>query len=83
MARLSFIRFWKRDAVPDIHARPSRLPADEIIVIATSVPEYRPAYKRDLLNCLCYPTGTSVRFSYRKRWIEPQLLEYWPGEHQK
>lgn len=81
MARLSFIRFWKRDAVPDIHARPSHLPADEIIVIATSVPEYRPAYKRDLLNCLCYPTGTSVRFSYRKRWIEPQLLEYWLREH--
>lgn len=80
MDRPGFIRLWKRNASPAAQALASQLPTDEIIVIATSVPDLRPAYKRDLLNCLCYPTGTSVRFSYRKRWIEPQLLEYWLKE---
>ncbi len=80
MERPRFIRLWKRDASPGTQALASQLSADEIIVIATSVPENRPAYKRDLLNCLCYPMGTSVRFTYRKRWIEPQLLEHWIEE---
>lgn len=81
MERPSFIRLWKKDTSLAAHTMASQLPADEILVIATSVPEFRPAYKRDLLNCLCYPTGTSVRFSYRKRWIEPHLLEEWIKEH--
>jgi hypothetical protein len=53
----------------------------EVIVIATSAPEKRPGYRRDLLNCLCYPIGTSVRFSYRKRWIEEHLLSRWIEHH--
>ncbi len=57
------------------------LSENEIIVIATSAPEKRPSYKRDLLDCLCYPNGTSVRFSYRKRWIEESLLNRWVAHY--
>ena len=46
----------------------------EILIIATSAPSNRPAYRRDLLNCFCYPNGTNVYFSYRKRWIDNELL---------
>jgi len=49
--------------------------ANELIVIATSTPLDSPGYRRDFLNCLCYPAGIPVLFSYRKRWIEQALLE--------
>jgi hypothetical protein len=45
-----------------------------LIVVATSAPSGRPGYKRDLLNCFCYPATMPVRFTYRKRWIHPDLL---------
>jgi hypothetical protein len=70
-----------------MHVRPNLprshlfLSEEEIIVIATSAPEKRPSYRRDLLDCLCYPNGTSVRFSYRKRWIEEGLLNRWIAQY--
>jgi hypothetical protein len=47
---------------------------NELMVIATSAPTDRPGYRRDLLSCLCYPSGISVLFSYRIRWIEKNLI---------
>jgi hypothetical protein len=82
VVRSRSLQFWKKDTSPAVQPVISQFSADEIIVIATSIPAHRPAYRRDLLNCLCYPTGTSVRFSYRKRWIETQLLERWIAEQQ-
>jgi hypothetical protein len=74
-----FTRFWRNSAAEKLGF--SLLSDGEIIVIATSTPPNRPAYRRDLLNCLCYPNGTSVRFSYRKRWIEEQLMNRWIEHH--
>lgn len=44
----------------------------EVIVIATSAS--RPKYRSDFLKCLCYRSGTHVRFIYRKKWIQKGLL---------
>lgn len=46
----------------------------EILIIATSAPPDRPGYRRDLLECLCHTEKTRVRFTYRRRWIDEQLL---------
>ena len=51
-----------------------------LIVIATSAPSNRPRYRRDLLNCLCYPQGHLVRFSYRRQWISDDVLSAQPGK---
>lgn len=77
--QLSFTHFW-RNPVPE-NSGLSLLSGQEIIVIATSTPPDRPAYRRDLLSCLCYPNGTSVRFSYRMRWIEESLMKRWIEHH--
>lgn len=74
-----FTRLWRYPTAEKIGL--SLLSDSEIIVIATSTPPNRPAYRRDLLNCLCYPNGTSVRFSYRKRWIEEELMNRWLEHH--
>lgn len=47
----------------------------ELLVIATSAPPKRPEYRRDFLSCLSYPPGISVLFSYRKKWIEDNLIK--------
>jgi len=47
-----------------------------LVVIASNTPQSRPQYRRDLLACLCYPSGTIARFSYRKKWIQGGLLEH-------
>ena len=47
---------------------------NQIIVLATSAPPSRPGYRRDLLEALCHSDGTLVRFTYRKKWIEEELL---------
>jgi hypothetical protein len=43
------LQIWKKDIAPPAHSVNSQFSADEIIVIATSIPAHRPAYRRDLL----------------------------------
>jgi hypothetical protein len=52
----------------------------DILVIATSAPVDRVAYRRDLLNCMCFPASISVYFSYRRKWIDPLVLSQPPKE---
>jgi hypothetical protein len=40
-----------------------------LLIIATSAPPLRLAYRRDLLSCLGYPDGHRVSFTYRRKWI--------------
>lgn len=47
----------------------------QIVVIATSAPTDRSSYRREFLKCFCYPKDTVIRFTYRKRWIDPNLLQ--------
>ncbi len=49
--------------------------ANKITVLATSAPANRPGYRRDLLESLCHCDGTLVRFTYRKKWIEEEILK--------
>lgn len=44
----------------------------DIIVVATS--GAREEYRRDFLHALGAPEGMPTNFSYRKRWIEPDVL---------
>jgi hypothetical protein len=60
---------------------------DKILVISTSAPinpnkpeRHRPRYRREFLKCLCYPKDTNIRFTYRKKWIDPDLLKLKPHE---
>jgi hypothetical protein len=49
--------------------------SDTIVVISTSAPNDRPGYRRDLLKCVCLPNGSPVWFTYRRRWIDAELLQ--------
>lgn len=51
-----------------------------VIYIATSVPEDRPEYRRDLLSCFGYGPGTHIRFLYRKKWIAEKILAQFPAK---
>jgi hypothetical protein len=35
----------------------------------------RPLYKRDALECTCYPPGYLFRFRYEKRYVDPNIWE--------
>jgi hypothetical protein len=45
------------------------------MAIATSAPDDRPAYRRDFLMCMAAPVGYVARFSYRKRWYDPNIFD--------
>ncbi|HEX3464198.1 MAG TPA: hypothetical protein VHS78_09160 [Candidatus Elarobacter sp.] len=51
-----------------------------VIYIATSVPIYRPEYRRDLLSCFGYGAGTHIRFLYRRKWIAESILSNLPSK---
>jgi hypothetical protein len=54
--------------------------ASDVLVLATSAPADRVAYRRDLLNCMCFPDSISVHFTYRRKWIDPDVLANSPKE---
>ena len=52
--------------------------SSRVLYIVTSAPNNRPWYRRDFLNCLCYPEGHRIRFTYDERWIANGVLKLPP-----
>ncbi len=48
--------------------------SSSVLYIVTSAPNNRPWYRRDFLNCLCYPERHRIRFTYDERWIANGVL---------
>jgi hypothetical protein len=44
-----------------------------MLILATRA-DQRPRYRLDLINCLAYPEGVAARFTYRRRWIDPDII---------
>ena len=46
-----------------------------MIYLFSSVPPDRPAYKRGVLDALCYPSGHRMEISYQRRYVAPLLID--------
>ena len=53
-----------------------------LVLFYTTATPTRPTYRRGILDCLCYPNGHVLQYSYRVRQIDPNLLSELPrGSH--
>jgi hypothetical protein len=45
-----------------------------MLLFYTGAEERNPTYRRGILDCLSYPSGHMLNFSYRRQYIQPALL---------
>jgi hypothetical protein len=54
-------------------ATPRRALTQEVVLLYTTAAEIRPTYRRGILDCLSYPEGHLLRYSYRFGQVHPDL----------